>query len=122
MIYQWKIQLSNKQTIQVIFSQRKDTIIHRFMFLDGSEVAVKSEYKTLSTILDSELNFQSHIRQAVIKARRGTVLEPFPIYPITYHGGVLDQIYKIYVRPHLYYDDINYHKYDPELNLTLPKS
>ena len=86
MIYQWKIQLSNKQIIQVIFSQRKDAIIHRFMFLDGSEVAVKSEYKTLSTILDSELNFQSYIRQAVIKARRGTVLEPFPIYPITYHG------------------------------------
>ena len=33
---------------------------------------------------------------------------------------VLDQIYKLYVRPHLDYGDIIYHKYDPdkELNFT----
>ena len=63
-------------------------------------------------ILDSELNFQSHIKQAVIKAKRGTGTIPW---------GVLDEIYKLYVRPHLYYDEIIYHRCDPELNLTLPK-
>ena len=31
---------------------------------------------------------------------------------------VLDQIYKLYVRPHLDYGDIIYHKYDPEMRLT----
>ena len=35
--------------------------------------------------------------------------------------SVLDQIYKLYVRPHLYYDDIIYHKYDPELKLDFTK-
>ena len=35
--------------------------------------------------------------------------------------GVLDQIYKLYVRPHLYYDDIIYHKNDPELKLGFTK-
>ena len=31
---------------------------------------------------------------------------------------VLDQIYKIYVKPHLDYGDIIYHKYHPEMRLT----
>ena len=34
---------------------------------------------------------------------------------------VLDQIYKCYVRPHLDYGDIIYHKYDPEFKLDFTK-
>ena len=34
---------------------------------------------------------------------------------------VLDQIYKLYVRPHLDYGDIIYHKYDPEFKLEFIK-
>ena len=34
---------------------------------------------------------------------------------------VLDQMYKLYVRPHLDYGDIIYHKYNPELNLDITK-
>ena len=30
---------------------------------------------------------------------------------------VLEQIYKLYVRPHLDYGDIIYHKHDPEMHL-----
>ena len=29
--------------------------------------------------------------------------------------NVLDQIYKLYVRPHLDYGDMIYHRYDPEM-------
>ena len=29
--------------------------------------------------------------------------------------NVLDQIYKLYVRPHLDYGDIIHHRYDPEM-------
>ena len=36
-------------------------------------------------------------------------------------GDVLDQIYKLYVRPHSDYGDIIYHKYDPEYTLELTK-
>ena len=32
-----------------------------------------------------------------------------------------DKMYKLYVRPHLDYGDIIYHKYDPELNLGFTK-
>ena len=31
---------------------------------------------------------------------------------------ILDQIYKLYVRPHLDYGDIIYHKYDPQMRLN----
>ena len=35
---------------------------------------------------------------------------------------VLDEIYKLYVRPHLGYGDIIYHKYDPEFKLDFTKN
>ena len=75
------------------------------MFFNGSEVAVKTEHKHLSTILDSKLNFQSHIREAVIKARRGIGIIRYLSKYVSW--DVLDQIYKFYVRPHLYYGDIH---------------
>ena len=105
--------------MQVIFSKRKDAIIHLSVFFNASEVAVKSDHKILSMLLDSKLNFQSHIKQAVIKATRGTGIIPYLSKYVSW--GVLDQIYKLYVRPHLYYDDIIYHKYDPEFKLDFPK-
>ena len=57
--------------MQVIFSQRKDAVIHLPRFFNGSEVAVKTDHKHLGMMLDSKLNFQSHIREALVKARRG---------------------------------------------------
>ena len=65
-------------------------------------------------ILDSELNFQSHIR-AIIKARRSIgIIRSLSKYV---SRDVLDQIYQLYVRPHLDYGDIIYHEYDPEFKL-----
>ena len=34
---------------------------------------------------------------------------------------VLDQMYKLYVRPHLDNGDVIYHKFDPELTLDFTK-
>ena len=67
----------------------------------------------LGIILDSSLNFQK-------------VQEPRGIGVIRYMSRyvireVLDQMYKLYVRPHLDYGNIIYHKYDPELNLDFTK-
>ena len=61
----------NKQAIQVIFSQRKDAVINLPVFFNGSEVAVKTEHKHIGLKLDSKLNFQSHIKEAIIKVRKG---------------------------------------------------
>ena len=61
----------NKQAIQVVFSQKKDAVIHPTVLFSGSEVAVKTEHKHLDMMLDFKLNFKSHIREAIVKARRG---------------------------------------------------
>ena len=34
---------------------------------------------------------------------------------------MLDQTYKLYVRPHLDYSDVVYHEYDPEMKLDTTK-
>ena len=44
---QWKLRFNsdkNKQAIQVIFSQKKDVVIHPSVFFNGSDVAVKTEH------------------------------------------------------------------------------
>ena len=70
-------------------------------------------------IFDSELNFQIHIREAIIKPWRGIRIIRFLSKYVS--RGVLDQIYKLYVRPHLDNGDIIYHKYDPECKLDFTK-
>ena len=120
--HQWKMQFNpdiNKQAIQVIFSQKKGTVDHPSIFFNGSEIAVKLEDKHLGMILDSKLNFHSHIREAIIKARRGIGIIRFLSKYVS--RDVLDQIHKLYVRPHLDYGDIIYHKYDPEFKLDFTK-
>ena len=60
-------------------------------------------------ILDHKLDFQSHIREVILKARRGIGLIK---YLSTYVSReVLDQVYKLYIRPHLDYGDIIYHRF-----------
>ena len=67
-------------------------------------------------ILDSKLDFHSHVREAIVKARRGIGMIRFLSRYVS--REVLDVIYKLHVRPHLDYGDIIYHKYDPEMRLT----
>ena len=120
--YQWKMQFNpdkNKQAIQVIFSQKKDTPVHPSLFFNGSEVVIKAEHRHLGMILDSKLTFKSHIKEAIVKARRGIGIICFLSKYVA--RDVLDQIYKLYVRPHLDYGDIIYHKYDPEFKLDFTK-
>ena len=84
--YQWKIQFipdKNKQAIQVIFSQKKDTHIHPSLFFNGSEVVIKAEHRHLSMILDSKLTFLSHIKEAIVKLEG--VLELFVSCPNMWH-------------------------------------
>ena len=120
--HQWKMQFNpdiNKQAIQVNFSQKICMVDHPPIFFNGSEVAVKLEHKHLGMILDSNINFHSHIREAIIKARRGIGIICFLSKYVSH--DVLGQIYKLYVRAHLDHGDIIYHKYDPEFKLDFIK-
>ena len=64
-------------------------------------------------VLDSALNFRSHVREKIISARKGIGVIRYLSKYVS--RDVLDQMYKLYVRPHLDYGDIIYHKFDPEL-------
>ena len=66
--------------------------------------------------LDSGLNFQSHVKEAIGKARRGIGMIRYLSKYVS--RDVLDQVYQLYVRPHLDYGDIIYHKYDPKMSLS----
>ena len=56
----------NKQAIQVIFFQKRDTPVYPPLFFNGSEVVIKAEHKHLGMILDSKLTFLSHIEEAIV--------------------------------------------------------
>ena len=55
-------------------------------------------------IFDNKLNFQNHVKEAILKARRGIGLVRYLSKYVS--RQMLDQIYKLYVRPHLDYGDI----------------
>ena len=62
--YQWKMQFNpdkNKQAVQAIFSCKKYKPTHPSLIFNQSEVVKKDEYIHLGMILDSKLNFDSHV-------------------------------------------------------------
>ena len=68
--YQWKMQFNpdvTKQAVQVIFSQKRDKPIHPPIYFNESGVVTKSEQRHLAMILDSSLNFQSHVREKIVQ-------------------------------------------------------
>ena len=118
--WQWKMKFNTDKTEEVIFSSKRIRQQHPVLMLGAGEVRNKSEHRHLGMILDSKLNFESHVKEAIIKAaRRGIGMIRYPSKYVSRH--VLDQIYKLYVRPHLDYGDIIYHKPDPEMRLNITK-
>ena len=79
----------------------------------------RDEHAHLGMTLDFKLNFNCHVREAIIKARRGIGIIRYLSEYVS--RDVLDQICKLYIRSHLDYGNIMYHKYDPEYILELTK-
>ena len=115
--WQWKMKFNTEKTEEVNFSVKGVKPIHPPLSFGNYDVARKSEHKHLGMILDSKLDFKSHTEEAIQKARRGIGMIRYLSKYIS--RDVLDQIYKLYVRPHLDYGDIIYHKYDPQMCLNL---
>ena len=104
------------RTEEVIFSSKRLKPAHPPLFPRGNEVPVKAEHKHLGMILDSKLGFRSRTKEAIVKARRGIRMVRYLSKYVS--RDVLDQIYKLYVRPHLDYGDIIYHRDDPQMQLN----
>ena len=113
--WQWKMQFNANKMEEVIFSCKRLKIKHPKLRLGNDEIASKNEHKHLGLILDSKLDVKSHIRETILKARKGIgIIKCLSNYVCR---DVLEQIYKLHIRPHLDYGDIIYHKHDPELHL-----
>ena len=69
--WQWKMQFNADKAEEVIFSTKRTRVVHPPLTLGNDEIKLKNEHKHLGMILDSKLNFQNHIRAAILKARRG---------------------------------------------------
>ena len=65
------------------------------------------EHKHLGIILDSKLTFCAHIKSAISKSRKGIGLLKYLSKYLPRH--TLNELYKLYVRPHLDYGDVIYH-------------
>ena len=59
------------------------------------------------------MNLSKHVREAVLKALKGgSILKYISKYV---NRNVIDLSYKLYVRPHLDYGDVNYHNQRDDL-------
>ena len=92
--WQWKMKFNADKTEEVVFSCKREKSIHPILKLGDETISTNSEHKHLGVILDSKLNFKSHVREAILKARRGIgLLKHLSKYVLR---EVLDQIYKLY--------------------------
>ena len=108
--HQWKMSFNpdpNKQAIELLFSRKINSSNHLSLYFNNQEVCRDTDHKHLSLILDTKLTFTKHITQKISIARKGIgIIKYMPSYA---PKRILDQMYKIFVRPHLDYCDIIYH-------------
>ena len=112
--FQWKMQFNpdpNKQAVLMIFTRKRIKPDHSLIFFNDTAVNQLLKHTHLGLTLDSKLTFALHIQEAITKARKG--IGGLRFMSKYMHRDDLDQLYKLYVRPHLYYCDIIYHKHDP---------
>ena len=87
--------------------------------LGNDEIKRKTEHKHLGIIPHSKISFKSHVSEAIMKAKRGIGL----IWHLSQYVSrdVLDKTFNLYVRPHLDYGDVTYHRYDPNCSSILTR-
>ena len=110
-----------KQAVKVLFSRKTLTTAHPKIYFNDIEVESVTEHKHLGLTLDAKLTFASHIEDKLKKAHPGLGI----IKALSRYLSVttLDQIYKMYIRPHLDFCDVIYHvpcitnPFDSSINL-----
>ena len=113
--WEWKMLFNAGKTEEVIFSWKKSRPCHPILKLGNDEIKTSLEQKHLGMILDHKLDFRSHIREVILKARRRIGMIK---YLSTYISReTLGQVYKLYIRPHMDYGDVIYHKFAPYMHL-----
>ena len=109
--YQWKMQFNpdpNKQTNEIIFSPKLvlNNLSHPPVKFNNNNVTRCSHQNYLGVVLDSYLNFNTHIDQKIKKCNKmiGLIRRLLVNLP----RNALLTIYKSFIRPLLDYGDILY--------------
>ena len=97
----------SKQAIELLFSQKKKKIDHPPLSFNQQPVLSVTHHKHLGLTLDCKLLFTKHITEKISKARKGIgIIRYLSSYvPLS----TLDQLFKMFVRPHLDYCDVIFH-------------
>ena len=96
-----------KQAVEVLFSRKRSEIDHQVILFNNIPVTKVDEHKHIGIILDKKLSFSAHIKSAISKTRKGIGLLKYLSKYLPRH--TLNELYKLYVRPHLDYGDVIYH-------------
>ena len=113
---QWKMQFNpdiTKQAIEIIFSSKYKKVSHPPLTFGGIPVAREESTKHLGFHLDERLSFKTQITESIKKAMKGLSLLKFLTKYLD--RSKLDIAYKLYVRPHLEYGDVIFHKRSADL-------
>ena len=102
------MQSNASKTEEVVFSCKKEKPSHPQAILGNDIIERKSKHKHLG------------IKESIGKTRRGIGMIRYLSRYVS--RDVLDQVYKLYVRLHLDYGDIIYHKYDPNVFIVDAKA
>ena len=85
----------------------KKKVDHPVILFNNVPVKEVDDHKHLGIVLDSKLSLSAHIRAAISKTRKGTgLLKCLSKY---LPRQTLNELYKLYVGPHLDYGDVLYH-------------
>ena len=98
---------TQKQAVELLFSRKEGGADCPVILFNNIPVRKVNEHKQLGIILDSKLSFSAHIKAAISKTRKGIGLLKYLSKYLPRH--TLNELYKLYVRPHLDYGDVIYH-------------
>ena len=108
--HDWKMSFNpdpQKQAVELLLSKKRTGIDHPVVLFNDIPVKKVEEHKHLGLILDTKLSFSAHIKAAISKTRKGIGLLKYLSKYLPRH--TLNELYKLYVRPHLDYGDVIYH-------------
>ena len=93
--------------MELLFSRKRNELDHPVIHFNNIPVQKVNEHMHLGIILDPILSFSAHIRTAISKSRKsiGLLKCLYRYLP----RNILNELYKLHVRPHLDYGDVIYH-------------
>ena len=102
----------NKQEVEMTFSKKRIPMNHPPIFFNDVPVKNVQEQRHLGIILDSRLSFTRHFKSIISKSRPGIGMLRIGMLRFLSKylpRHTLNEMYKLYVRPHLDYGDVIYH-------------